>query len=373
VGITDKNFKNQIPAFEVHDATGDNIRQEPIPYRLRGKPLANYVDQAINPEDTLLGDRWLCRGGGAFVVAPSGMGKSVWSIQAAIKWSIGDRVFGIKPARPLKVLILQAEDDEGDIIEMSRIATHLEISGKRFEQFETNVWMEPLNHLSGNGFIQALNSCLEQWSADLVIINPYTSYLGADIKDDGANNIFLRNWLNPVLTKHRCAALLIHHTPKTNFRDTSEWKLSDWMYSGAGAACLTNWARAYLAIDPTKVYGCYKFIAAKRGKRIGWSGEWQQHFSHSKEDGKLLWVPSTQEEILASTSKQTKSAEDLLPFIPMVGSDPISMSEVIETAKGVIGDNYARKFVKELVILGKVLPSTRKPDKGKSIEVYVRK
>jgi hypothetical protein len=64
--------------------------------------------------------------------------------------------------------------------------------------------------------------------------------------------------------------VIIHHTPKTNFRDTTEWKPSDWMYSGAGAAVLTNWARAYLVIDPCETHGLYKFIAAKRGKRIGW-------------------------------------------------------------------------------------------------------
>ena len=57
---------------------------EPIPEqdtqarrKLRGAPLAEYVPLTPDPEDTLLGDRYLCRGGGMFIVAPSGIGKRV--------------------------------------------------------------------------------------------------------------------------------------------------------------------------------------------------------------------------------------------------------------------------------------------------------
>jgi len=83
------------------------------------------------------------------------------------------------------------------------------------------------------------------------------------------------------------AAVILHHTPKINHRgDTSDWKPSDWQYGGAGAAVLTNWARAVLVIDPTDVAGIYRFIAAKRTQRLGWkTGD--QYFAHSRE-GRLL-------------------------------------------------------------------------------------
>jgi hypothetical protein len=51
--------------------------------QLRGGSILDYASQKIDPKATLLGNRWLCRGGGAFVVAQSGMGKSSFSIQAA--------------------------------------------------------------------------------------------------------------------------------------------------------------------------------------------------------------------------------------------------------------------------------------------------
>ena len=55
------------------------------------------------------------------------------------------------------------------------------------------------------------------------------------------------------------------------------------MYSGAGCAGITNWARALLAIKPeTENMEVFKFIAAKRGKRIDdWNGEFERYFAWS--------------------------------------------------------------------------------------------
>ncbi|MEI9893776.1 MAG: hypothetical protein WDN28_07705 [Chthoniobacter sp.] len=45
------------------------------------------------------------------------------------------------------------------------------------------------------------------------------------------------------------------------------------MYAGAGSADITNWARAAVIIDPTHAPHVFKFIAAKRGARVGWRDE----------------------------------------------------------------------------------------------------
>jgi hypothetical protein len=177
---------------------------------------------------------------------------------------------------------------------MAQITRHLNITGEAFELFRQNVWLERLNDLTGYEFIEALDGFLMQRPTDLVIVNPLTAYLGADDKDTKAATLFLRNWLNPVVSKHNCAAIIIHHSPKTNFASTDNYKPSDWMYRGAGAATITNWARAILVIDPGKNPNVYRFIAAKRGKRIGRGYEslvYETHWSHSH-DGKLLWVPA---------------------------------------------------------------------------------
>jgi hypothetical protein len=253
------------------------------------------------------------------IVAPSGHGKSVLSIQGAIEWSIGRQSFGIKSTRPLRTLIIQAEDDMGDCIEMAQIAKHLKITGEEFELFRQNVWLERVNDLTGYEFIEALDGFLAQRPTDIVIINPLTAYLGADDKDSKTATLFLRNWLNPVLSKHNCAAIIIHHTPKTNFASMDNYKPSDWMYRGAGAATITHWARAILVIDPGKNPSVYCFHAAKRGQRIGWGYEspvYETYWSHSQ-DGKLLWIPANEAQIKAEGKTQKDlTPSDLLPYIP---------------------------------------------------------
>ena len=52
------------------------------------------------------------------LVGPTGVGKSSLAMQAMILWALGKAAFGIKPARPLKSLLVQAENDDGDLAEM---------------------------------------------------------------------------------------------------------------------------------------------------------------------------------------------------------------------------------------------------------------
>jgi hypothetical protein len=343
--------------------------------KLKGASFLDFSKREIDASKTLLGDRYLCRGGGAIFVAPSGHGKSVLAAQAAIELACGLPALGIKPSRPLKSVIVQAEDDDGDIIEMAQIVNHLELSPDHRKLVGNNTHVEFVNDATGDDFLSLCDGFLSQWRADLLWINPYTAYLGADIKDDGENTHFLRNGLNPILTKHDCASVIIHHTPKTNFRDTTNWKSSDWMYSGAGAAVLTNWARAYLVIDPCEEQGVYKFIAAKRGKRIGWGDHFpvfEQYWTHSTQEGQLLWLPANQDQASAEKSKRQKGRDDLLPLIPIV--DPISQELLFIEAKEKLsmGSNKVRDFVKVLIDKGKIIDRKILRSGRKSGVGYVR-
>lgn len=76
----------------------------PWPEAGRGEPIAPLFKRG-----------WLRKGGGAFIVAPSGVGKSVFTVQAAICWSLGKAAFGVEPVRPLKIAVIQAEDDREEV------------------------------------------------------------------------------------------------------------------------------------------------------------------------------------------------------------------------------------------------------------------
>jgi AAA domain-containing protein len=303
--------------------------------QLSGQSILAYAEASIDREQNILGIRWLERGQGGFIFAPTGHGKSTVSIQSAIHWSCGTAGFGIPIPRALKILIVESEDNRNDNIEICHMLKRMGLTKEQCALVDANSHIEWVNDLTGQEFTQALDRWLEKFAilkggpADLVMINPYSAYLGGDTKDEKLANQFLRNWLSPVLAKHRCAGLLITHSPKTIHQKTDDFQNWEWVYAMAGSAAMANWARACLAVWPAGPEGTYRFIAAKRWQKIGWQGQTELWFSHSSEilqdkDGNEitvpLWNPATEAQILAGKKTTMLEPKDLLPLIPIVES-----------------------------------------------------
>jgi hypothetical protein len=330
-----------------------------------GHSIDWFAKQAINQNDTLLGNRYLCRTGGMFIVAPSGLGKSILSIQMAVLWCCGLIAFGISPRKPLRILIVQSEDDQGDCTEMSQVMDHLNLNNQQKNLVGTNSVLVRCNHLVGWDFIEALRTELNDardagQPFDLVIINPYGVYLGADVKNTDACTVFLNQWLNPVLSEFDVGAILIHHTPKTNFQNTEKYNIWDWMYHGAGCASITNWARAMMAIKPeTEDLKVYRFVAAKRGKRIDdWNGAFERYFAWSSIPGVLRWEDATAAQINQATAAagRRKTVDLLIALKQVPPIDPELKTIVIRKIQNAckIGQNRAKEALNELIATGKV-------------------
>ena len=331
-------------------------------------PLVSVMDlasQAPDPRLTLLGERWLCVGAGMIFGGPSGIGKSSAGMQQDLLWSLGRDAFGIRPARPLRILTVQAENDEDDLAEAREGVCKAHRLGPRERALiGKNVFYEREQERTGGEFIAHLDRRLSLGKFDIVRIDPLQAFLGASVTDDVAVKLFLRHTLDPILRKHRVACIICHHTPKTNGRDTSMWRHNDWSYAIAGSAEITNWARAVMVIDPTHAYGAFNFIAGKRGERIGWfnqSGERERTrlFCHGK-DG-IYWESGTPDDHKAvavaaaekRSGKKTKTPADLLALVAMEGS--IAKNTLIVTAQEAgIGRDKMRLLLRNLISEGKL-------------------
>src|SRR6266446_7331017 len=84
--------------------------------------FGDLLHAEIDESQNLLGHRWLERGTFATLIGSSGIGKSVAAMQIAIQAAAGLPVFGIKPVRPLRVLVVQAEDSRNDRIDQVQCA-----------------------------------------------------------------------------------------------------------------------------------------------------------------------------------------------------------------------------------------------------------
>jgi RecA-family ATPase len=93
--------------------------------------MVDLSRQKIDTTQYLLGEGWLERGGGGFIVAPSGIGKTVFVAQAGFLWSVGKPAFGLEPynGKPLKVILVQAENPKNKTIRTSWMWSHLGFNG----------------------------------------------------------------------------------------------------------------------------------------------------------------------------------------------------------------------------------------------------
>src|SRR5215831_9109869 len=107
------------PQPAVHEYVCQTLQTPPeANTRPVARSLNDFVRPLANDPDELIKHRFLCKGGGLLLVGPTGHGKSSLSMQLMIKWALGQSVFGLEPARPLKSLLIQAENDDGDLGEM---------------------------------------------------------------------------------------------------------------------------------------------------------------------------------------------------------------------------------------------------------------
>jgi hypothetical protein len=210
-----------------------------------------------NDSNTLIGNRWLCKGGSVLINAQSGIGKSSLTMQLAIGWALHGigafsevLTFGLIPVKPLKSLILQAENDQGDQAEILQSVfckygksqcgeTERQLLNERLVFYRDNVH-------SGVDFIRVLETLVMKHQPDIVWIDPLMCYLGDDISDQAVVTKFC-NELNRISTKTGVLLAVIHHLPKP--RENGPKTDSDLAYAGFGSSALTNWAREVITLQ----------------------------------------------------------------------------------------------------------------------------
>jgi hypothetical protein len=226
----------------------------------------NFADDP----NTLLGNRWLCRAGACLVVGQTGIGKSSFSMQAMVAWALGQPVFGITPTRPLRSLIIQAENDVGDLSEMFCGVLRGTNCVDRLADLQPMLKFVSETATCGDSFHPWVSRLIDEHKPDLVWIDPLFAFLGGNASDQETVSKFLRNGLGTIAQRTGVLWMVVHHTnkPPVNADKRAAMVSSDFAYLGAGSAELANWARAVLSvreIAPSQ----FELRASKRGRRAG--------------------------------------------------------------------------------------------------------
>jgi hypothetical protein len=266
------------------------------PQRMDFDALISF-ERKEDPTCILGNHRWLCKGGSLLIVGQSGTGKSSLMMQAAVHWCIGKDFFGIKPAKPLRAIVLQAENDAGDISE----ALQDVIAGAYLDTDERSQLREHLAIFrdtvsTGTTFTSALRDLIVEHKADIVFVDPLLSFAGIDVSDQEQASKFLRHDLAPILLETGAVLVAMHHTGKPKASSDKEGHtVADLAYAGLGSSEFTNWFR-----EVAVLFRCqgeepiYKFGLTKRRGRAGLKDHANQfkgeiYIRHAAEKGVIRW------------------------------------------------------------------------------------
>jgi phage/plasmid primase-like uncharacterized protein len=247
-------------------------------HRINITDLVNFIPE--DDSDCVIGNRYLCRGGSCVIVGETSAGKSALGMQMAICFALGLPFMGMKPKRPLKSLIIQAENDIGDTAEMFQgiligmgliDAENKEQNSHLISILEKNLIIVRDQTHVGRDFAGYASKMVELHQPDLFWCDPLLSFFGDDINNQQSMSNFLRAELNPISERTGIVWMMMHHTGKPSKeakKYQKGWSSRDFAYLGIGSSELSNWARAIITLVSTGDDE-FRMILAKRGIRAG--------------------------------------------------------------------------------------------------------
>lgn len=273
LGASGYGSQSPIPKKSRQEFTLEKVAG-PAPEPLALTKLRSIFDFGVVADgdaSILLGERYLNRGDGMVIVSTSGMGKSAMCVQGATELALNRGPFGIQGNGPLKSLIVQSEDSDGDIGEVAHsIKTVLELTPQQITEVNSRVKVVCDRINRGARFIAALKLLIVEFKPDLVWINPLQAFIDGDVTDSKDLGAFLREGLNSLNSPPSFGYIIIHHTTKpATGKERAERQWHEVMYDMAGGAEIINWARAILSLRATPTEGEFNLVLAKRGRRAG--------------------------------------------------------------------------------------------------------
>ena len=254
--------------------------------------------------DSVIGNRWLCKGGSLLLVSQSGVGKSSFVMQFAVSLCVGRPFFGIRAKRPLRVLIIQSENDRGDTAESFQGVTGgLNLHEPERRDLYANLTIYRDATSVGDEFVAQLKRLTERHKPDVVVVDPLLSFWGIEAAAQEQVTEFCRHKLGPWLLSTGTILVAVHHTTKPKAaKDREAQTPADLAYSGAGASELVNWVREVGVIQ--RLAGeepVFKFSLTKRRGRARMEDASGQrkgdiYIRHSRTPDVIRWEYATPEE-----------------------------------------------------------------------------
>ena len=264
--------------------------------------------------------RWLCKGYAIQIVGFAGTGKSTMCMQMCTNWALNRDLFGLKPVRPLRILLINAENDFGDMSEMWAGSTRHFTSADK-AKLKENLTIVRNTKARGAAFVEVLEALINRHKPDVVVVDPLLAFVDFEIADQAQTTAFLRGMILPLLQRTGVALVYYHHTNKPiTGLDLDSLMPQQLAYLGAGCAEWVNFARDSGFLFRAKAEegeeaATFRFGFSKRQGRTGLKNSDQTFaksyvkLSHSSEPGVLRWVYALGDTLTAQPKAVSRPAK----------------------------------------------------------------
>jgi hypothetical protein len=350
------------------------VDSEPKPFVLPAPLTWEELLQPVDYSDNLLGNRFLEYGQGLILYGPAGCGKSVAGLQVCAEWSAQLDGLHITPARPLKIVIIQTEDSRNDFRETlpGILKSHLFTHDKIGLVKQNLIILPPVPGGTELDLGKLLNAAALMHKPDILYANPLLAWCSGDPTRELGGLLY--QTVDPIIKLHRVAFMGVHHTPKTNNRDTSGYGAHDYQYLAAGDARVANWPRAMIQIEPV-AKDVYRFRVSKRWQRTGWTWNGQptkeRYFQWAKD--RVAWIDARPE--AAEEAQNVEDYKRILEVLPPHDQPGISRERIHNLAKNKfnLGKNRADSWLKLALEDGAVDRKEKRNPKTKRKEAFFRR
>ena len=157
---------------------GGNAQESPL------RPMPSWIDYGnleVDPKQYLVGEGFLEIGSFIMLIGQSYAGKSTLVAQLSMNMAAGRSWLFFRIARPLRILIAQAEDTENKRRKMSKMYRRMGLTKEEIKLAAANTAVLTIRDLQDAQAIAEIERHAAVFKPDIIVINPMTSYLGGGV------------------------------------------------------------------------------------------------------------------------------------------------------------------------------------------------
>ena len=292
-----------------------------------------FLATEIERPSAIIGSGIFMGGSGLILTGESGIGKSLFSIELAVKLSKGLSVWNYGVDKPYKILFIQKENPDYSVqTRLRRICKGLEARSI------TNIFMVERTFDADIGKtddLEKMQRLIKKTGAEIVILDPLSSYHSANEN----NNIAMRqvlNGLTGISVAIGCSWIVLHHEGKP-----SDGKLDKWRFRGASS--IRDWADTMIGLthkpnSEGKVWRQLNFDKMRHGKELpSLLLERDENFCHTIVPENTLIPMSLIADLLDELGGKCRGKSPLIKkIVQFIGCDQTTASRAVEMAIGKI-------------------------------------